>query len=259
MPAKGNLKLKDKKLIVGDKVAFDKGIITEIKDRTVCIGRPRVANVDVVNIVIAKTPEPDYYLIDKMIIQCVKLGITVYITVNKCDEDLQTFDYVIKNYAHAVDGVFSVSAKTGKGINELVSALSGKLCCLSGQSAVGKTSICNAIFGKNEAVNTVSEKTDRGRHTTTSRVIHYDDRLLVIDTPGFSAYELNDVDIYSLMNYYKDFANYNGKCYYVGCMHVNEPDCLVKNAVESGKISVDRYNRYISIYKEIKEYEKRKY
>lgn len=240
-------------------MVFENGVITEIADRTVCIGRPRVANVDVVNIVVASTPEPDYYLVDKMIVQCVKLGISVFITVNKCDNDCKTFDYITKNYANAVDGIFPVSAKTGSGIQSLISALDGKLCCLSGQSAVGKTSLCNAIFGKSEAVNSVSEKTDRGRHTTTSRVIHYNDRLFIVDTPGFSAYELNDVDSYSLMNYYKDFSDYNGKCYYVGCMHVAEPDCLVKNAVECGKISADRYTRYLSIYKEVKEYEKRKY
>lgn len=212
-----------------------------------------------VNIVIASTPSPDYLLVDKMIIDCTRLGISVYLTVNKCDVTTDTKDYVLQNYKKAVDKIFCVSAETGEGVSELVEASQGKLCCFAGQSAVGKTSLCNSIFGKTNSVNTVSEKTDRGRHTTTSREIHYTDSLLIVDTPGFSAFDIENVDSRELMNYYKDFAPYNGKCYFVGCMHVSEPDCLVKNAVQTGIVSNERYKRYLTIYKEIKEYEKRKY
>lgn len=257
--ARGNLKIKDKKIITGDKVEFSDGVITEISPRKVEIGRPKVANVDVVNIVIASTPTPDYLLVDKMIIDCVRLGISVYLTVNKCDVTTDTKDYVLKNYKNAVDKIFCVSAETSEGVSELVEASKGKLCCLAGQSAVGKTSLCNLIFGKTNSVNTVSDKTDRGRHTTTSREIHYTDSLFIVDTPGFSAFDIENVDSCELMNYYKDFEPYNGKCYFIGCMHVSEPDCLVKNAVEKGIVSNERYKRYLSIYREVKEYEKRKY
>lgn len=257
--ARGNLKIKDKKLITGDKVEFSDGVITKIEDRQSIIGRPRVANADVVNIVIASKPQPDYLLVDKMIIECVRVGISVYITVNKCDVDSVTSDYINKHYRNAVDAVFTVSAESGEGIDELKNALKGKLCCLSGQSAVGKTSLCNAIFGKNEAVNTVSQKTDRGRHTTTAREIHYSQDLLIVDTPGFSSLDIESVKSYDLANYYKDFAEYNGKCFYIGCMHISEPDCCLKQALDLGEISKDRYERYLTIYKEIKEYEKRKY
>lgn len=259
LSARGSLKLKDKKLVTGDKVEFSDGVITRIEDRKSTIFRPKVANADAVNIVIASTPSPDYILVDKMIVECVRAGVKVYLTVNKCDVDDKTSDYVRKNYANACDGLFFVSAETGVGIDALVSSLKGKLCCFAGQSAVGKTSLCNAIFGKNHAVNSVSEKTDRGRHTTTSREIHYSDELLIVDTPGFSSFDIETIESYSLMNYYKDFSPYNGKCYYVGCMHVSEPDCLVKQAVSNGEVSFDRYERYLTIYKEIKEYEKRKY
>lgn len=257
--ARGNLKMKDKKLITGDKVEFENGVITKILDRTTCIGRPRVANVDVVNIVIANAPQPDFMLIDKMIIECVKSNIAVYITVNKCDQDKTLAQYVLDNYKNAVDKIYLVSAVTGEGVQLLIDDLRGKLCSLAGQSAVGKTSLCNWIFTKKEAVNTLSLKTERGRHTTTSREIHYQDDLFIVDTPGFSSFDIQSVNSYDLMNYYKDFAPFNGKCYYIGCMHIAEPDCLVKNALSSGEISQDRYNRYLAIYKEIKEYEKRKY
>ncbi len=259
LTARGNLKLKDKKLVTGDKVEFEGGAITKIQDRKSTILRPKVANCDAINLVVASTPSPDYLLIDKMIVCCVKAGVEVYITVNKCDVDENTANYVKENYADACDGLFFVSAESGDGIKNLVDALKGKLCCFAGQSAVGKTSLCNAIFGKNHAVNSVSEKTDRGRHTTTSREIHYSNDLFIVDTPGFSSFDIETVCSYDLMNYYKDFAPYNGKCYYVGCMHVSEPDCLVKEAVKNGKISSDRYDRYLTVYKEIKEYEKRKY
>lgn len=257
--ARGNLKIKDKKLITGDIVEFDGGVITKIFDRKSVIGRPKVANVDAVNLVIATNPVPDYLLVDKMIIDCVQRGISVYITVNKCDVDRKTADYVLKNYSDAVDGVFTISAETGDGIGEIISTFSGKICCLAGQSAVGKTSLCNAIFGKAEAVNSLSEKTNRGRHTTTSREIHYSNDLFVVDTPGFSSFDLETVKSSELLSYYKDFLPYNGKCYYVGCVHISEPDCALKAELEQGKVSSDRYLRYVTIYKEIKEYEKRKY
>ncbi len=194
-----------------------------------------------------------------MIVDCTRLGISVFITVNKCDLTEDTKNYVLKNYSAAVDGIFCVSTETGEGIAELIKASEDKLCCLAGQSAVGKTSLCNSIFGKENSVNTVSEKTDRGRHTTTSREIHYADKLFIVDTPGFSAFDVENIKSSELMNYYKDFAPYNGKCYFIGCMHVSEPDCLVKNAVDEGKLSSERYKRYLTIYREIKEYEKRKY
>lgn len=257
--ARGNLKIKDKKLVTGDAVEFSDGVITKIFDRKSVIGRPKVANVDCMNIVIATNPSPDFLLVDKMIVECVKSNVAVYLTINKCDVDNITTDYVMNNYKDAVDGIFPVSAKTGEGIDKLVSAIKGKLCCLAGQSAVGKTSLCNAIFGKSEAVNSLSDKTNRGRHTTTSRQIHYLNDLLIVDTPGFSSFDLETVKSYDLKDYYKDFLPFNDKCYYVGCMHLSEPDCSLKEALDSGKISSERYERYTLIYKEIKEYEKRQY
>lgn len=257
--ARGNLKIKDKKLVTGDRVVFENNIITQILDRTNEIGRPKVVNCDIVNIVIASTPAPDFLLIDKMIVECVRQGIEVYLTVNKSDISKDLADYVLANYSKAVDKIFIVSAQNNQGIDQIVQSIHGKLCCLAGQSAVGKTSICNAIFGNDDRVNTLSRKTDRGRHTTTSRTIHYKDDLLIIDTPGFSSLDLQTVSSYNLMEFYKDFEPYNGKCFFIGCMHINEPDCQVKNALNAGEISQDRYSRYITIYKEIKEYERRKY
>lgn len=256
--ARGNLKIKDKKLITGDRVEFSQGVIESIYPRKTMITRPKAANIDCVNIVIATRPQPDYLLVDKMIVQCRKENIEVFITVNKCDEDALTANYVAKHYKDAVDGLFFVSAQTGVGIDLLKSALKNRFCCLAGQSAVGKTSICNRLFEMDKKVNSLSDKTLRGRHTTTSREIHYGDDLLIIDTPGFSALDTY-VESKHLHLYYKEFAEHNGKCYYIGCMHIEEPDCLVKDALKDNLISKDRYDRYVAIFKELKEYEKRKY
>ena len=201
----------------------------------------------------------DFLLVDKLIIEGNKGGAKVILTINKNDLSTDLYNYCVENYSNAVDKIFSVSTVTGNGIDELKAYLNGEFCALAGQSAVGKTSLINEIFDIQKQVNTVSEKTLRGRHTTTSREIHYGENFSLIDTPGFSAIDTFSIESAKLSEYYKEFEEYNGKCYYIGCSHTAEPDCLVKEAVERGQISLDRYNRYCTIYKEIKEYEKRKY
>ncbi len=259
IPARGKLKFKAENIKVGDYVEFENGIITRIKPRKSFFNRTNVANISCVNIIIASVPTVDFLLVDKLIVEGNKGGAKVIITVNKSDLSRELYEYCIANYTNAVDKIFSVSTATGDGIEQLKSYLKGEFCALAGQSAVGKTSLINSIFNIEKPVNSVSEKTLRGRHTTTSREIHYGDNFAVIDTPGFSAIDTYFIESGKLAEYYKEFENYNGKCYYIGCSHTVEPDCLVKNAVDDKKISLDRYNRYCTIYKEIKEYEKRKY
>ncbi|MBO4573262.1 MAG: ribosome small subunit-dependent GTPase A [Clostridia bacterium] len=240
-------------------MVFDNGVIEKVEPRSSYYPRTNVANVTLINIVIAPLPEPDYLLVDKLIAEAYAGGAKVTLTVNKADTGLSVFNYCKENYSNAVDAIFSVSAETGEGIDELVSYLNGNFTAFAGQSAVGKTSLINRIFGTDKAVNSLSEKTLRGRHTTTSREIHFADGLAVIDTPGFSSLELTGVKSDELDKLYKEFTPYVGKCYYIGCSHTAEPDCLIKDAVSSGGISSDRYSRYLSIYKEIKENEKHRY
>ena len=240
-------------------MVFDNGVIEKVEPRSSYYPRTNVANVTLINIVIAPLPEPDYLLVDKLIAEAYAGGAKVTLTVNKADTGLSVFNYCKENYSNAVDAIFSVSAETGEGIDELVSYLNGNFTAFAGQSAVGKTSLINRIFGTDKAVNSLSEKTLRGRHTTTSREIHCADGLAVIDTPGFSSLELTGVKSDELDKLYKEFTPYVGKCYYIGCSHTAEPDCLIKDAVSSGEISSDRYSRYLSIYKEIKENEKHRY
>lgn len=255
--ARGNLKNRKQKIFVGDYVEFDNGIITEVYERFSNFSRPNVANIECVNIVIGNPPKPDYILIDKIISASCYANVKVYLTVNKCDlnsgESHSVKDYVLNNYKNAVDEIFFVSALTGEGMEALKNALSGKLVVFAGQSAVGKTSITNRLFKKENKVGDVSSKTMRGRHTTTYSEIHIADGYKICDTPGFSQVALT-FKADELKDCYKEFADNN--CYYLNCNHISEPDCSVKEKVESGEISVDRYQRYLEIYKEMKKEEK---
>ena len=257
--ARGVLKIKSDGIKVGDRVEFDGENISAVLPRKNYSQRLNVSNVDCVNIVIAAVPAPDFLLVDKMIIDARLVGAEVFLTVNKCDIQNGIVEYVTQNYSYAVDEIFVVSTLTGEGIEKVKKRIKGKLVVFAGQSAVGKTSLTNALFGESERVNTVSRKTLRGRHTTTVRKIYFGDDCAVMDTPGFSSAAVYNVKSSDLRLFYKDFDGYDGSCYYIGCTHTVEPDCLVRSAVNEGKISRERYDRYVTIYKEIKEYEKRKY
>ena len=253
------MKIKGAGIKVGDSVEFDENNVYSVKERKSFFPRINVANIECVVIVVAALPEPDFLLVDKLIVEARYCGAEVILAVNKTDLGAEICDYVQSNYQKAADALYFLSAETGEGVEDLKVAIRGKFAAFAGQSAVGKTSLINRIFNKEERVNELSEKTLRGRHTTTARTIHIEGDFMITDTPGFSSSQEFSVESFDLPLYYKEFEPYNGKCYYIGCSHIAEPDCLVKDALSRGDISEDRYKRYVVIYKEIKEYEKRKY
>ena len=210
-------------------------------------------------IVVANPPEPDLYLFDKLIATAFSANIPCAMVVNKVDCALSTAEVIRDNYSNAVDNIFNVSAKTGEGLEELKEFLIGKLVVFSGQSAVGKTSIVNRLFGENRRTGEVSYKTQKGKQTTTVSEITEREGIRVIDTPGFTAMDIDipeDVFPWS----YPEFSKIANECRFTDCRHINEPDCAIKASVEKGEIFMNRYKRYKEIYKEIKEkdkYEKR--
>ena len=250
------MKIKSDGISTGDFVTTENGVIIDVLPRKNKLKRPNVANVDIVAIVVGRPPEPDFYLIDKLIGIWTINSIDVVLIVNKLDLEAENAKRIDENYSGAVSGIYKVSAKTGEGIDELFSAFAGKLIVFSGQSAVGKTSILNCVSGENRQVGELGKKTERGKQTTTVSEIIEKNGVEIMDTPGFSAIDIA-LGEDELPHSYPEFLPYLGECRFSDCRHTNEPDCAIKNAVSSGKINKERYTRYTDIYKELKNGKKR--
>ena len=254
--AKGKIKtLSD--ITVGDNVEVNGGVIERVEERKNRFLRPNVSNVDLIAVLAAKTPEPDFYLIDKLLISAEKQNVPVIFILNKSDENGGEFENTfIKQYGKFYD-IISVSAKTGENLDKLSDFFSGKLVVLCGQSAVGKSSVISALTGSVIKVGEVS-KINRGKNTTVSVNLYPASGYNIIDSPGFSVAEV-DIKADEIKDFYKDFEGLDN-CRYRDCNHINEPDCAVKKAVKEGKINKDRYDRYVELFnaqKEIEKYVKR--
>ena len=225
--------------------------------------RPPVANIDNLVIVLAVSkPEPDLLLVDKLILHAEINNITPFICLNKMD--------AVKNADTALDlkeqfacfGFAEVSASKNTGLDSLTAVLNGKTSAFTGQSAVGKSSILNVLgVGLHLKTDGMSKKTSRGKHTTRQSELMYlkDINALVIDTPGFSIFDAIEIDENNLASYYREFAPYTGKCRFQSCLHANEPECAVKDAVLKGFIHSKRYERYLQILELLKEKRSKKY
>lgn len=247
--------------IVGDYVNIDissdnKGYIKEIFTRKNELVRPRVANIDQLILVFSmKEPDINYNLLDKFLVMAEYNNLDVIICINKIDlMDLESVEKIKDIYYKAGYKIIFTSAKEKKEIDEFKNVLKNKVNAFAGPSGVGKSSLLNVIDDKlNLITNTISNKTKRGRHTTRSvKLIELDFGGYVLDTPGFTSLELEDINEFNLKDYYKDFNKYESGCKFRTCMHISEPNCAVKQAVLDNKISEDRYNRYIEIYNQLK-------
>lgn len=263
--ARGKLK-KEGEIRVGDYCHVEKEnndyVIVKVLPRKNALIRPYVANVDVCFIVIAPVPAPDFILVDKIIINSIANKITPVLVLNKEDLTDGSFkDMVLTDYTDVVDIVVTC-AKTGDGINRLLEIADNKTACLAGQSAVGKSSLLNAILG-GEVLKTggLSAKIERGTHTTRQSEIIKVYNARFIDTCGFSMLELPlDFNPAELVSYYDEYSEYTVHCKFrTGCTHIAEPECAVKQAVAEGRLSKNRYERYIGLYEELKEKWRKRY
>lgn len=248
--ARGKLKVSGEGLCVGDYVEIEDDVILKVYPRKNQLIRPRVSNVDGVMIVLASQPKPDYYLTDKVIINANKNLLDCVIVVNKLELDGQIIQEIQRQY-QGVCKVMGISAKEGRGIQELKAYLQDKTMVLAGQSAVGKTSIVNTLFSLNLRVGDLSEKIQRGKHTTTYSQIFSRENVSLIDSPGFAQVD-TDVSDKEISSLYFEYEQISNECKYRGCTHINEPDCMVKKLVESGKLNKERYERYKEIYSDLK-------
>ncbi len=249
--AKGSLKIKSDGILTGDFVKTENDVIVGVLPRKNRLERPFVANVDAVAIVVADPPSPDFYLLDKLLASCFLSGVEAAIVVNKTDLSDENLKKITEQYS-AVAKIFRLSALTGDGTKEFAEFLKGKTVVFTGQSAVGKTTLMNTLFGKDYKTGDVSEKTQRGRQTTTSATIVKAGDVEVVDTPGFTAFDLS-VKYTDLAKGYAEFVKYERLCRFSDCSHIGEPDCGVKEAANNGEINKSRYSRYAEIYKELKD------
>ncbi len=254
----------DLDVVVGDKVRFEelkhgKGVVVEVLPRKNKLARPEIANVDVCFVVLACEPQADFYLCDKVLINCFQEQIEPVIVVNKSDIASQLLDEVEDNYRDLAD-IVSVSAMNDS-VKKLATYIdNGKLGCFAGQSAVGKTSILNAMSEETVgATGGISQKSGRGVHTTRYSSLHKVAGGFLADTCGFSLCELHDIRSDELRLYLDDFVTVAHDCRFSSCTHTVEPDCAVISAVQKGKISANRYKRYVEEYNELKESEKNRY
>lgn len=253
---KGRLKL-DGKIIVGDNVKINGDVIAAVMPRTNRLTRPPVANIDMLAIVLAPVPKPDFMLVDKLLIESDILKIRSIIIVNKSDLTDPEFEQdIVLQYGTATDKIIFVSAlqdTAENGKQKLVSAFENKTVCLAGQSAVGKSSILNMLFGEEiMPTGALSQKVERGKHTTRhSELFVLEDKTFLADTPGFSLLAFESLSIDDCDFYYKEFFLLSDRCKYNRCTHTHEPGCNVKFELECGNLSKKRFERYLELRNEL--------
>ena len=261
-------KLRHQKLtpMVGDRVRFtpgqgeENGWLEEILPRKSLMLRPSVANVDMLMLVVASVPQPDLLLVDKLILRANAGNMQPAICVNKIDLGDDLARQIEREYAGTQLRVFAVSAQTGEGVEALREAMRGKVTCLAGQSAVGKSSLLNRLFGLELETGGLSRKTERGRHTTRRSEMMALDGMFVLDTPGFSLLELEEtMEPEAFAQLYPEYNALAGKCRFQPCQHDREPGCAVHAAVDRGELSPERWARYRELLGEVREKWKGRY
>lgn len=268
--AKGSFRNRKLKPMVGDQVEITvldeenkKGSMDEIQKRKNFLIRPAVANVDQTLLIFAAAkPDPNLNLLDRFLIMMGQKHIPVILVFNKTDEaDGEKLEELARIYESSGYEVLRVSAWKEEGISRLREVLKGKTSTVAGPSGVGKSSIINLLQSEVQMeTGTISEKIERGKHTTRhSELIAIAEDTYIFDTPGFSSLFITDMEKEELKTYFPEFAPYEEGCKFLGCVHVNEPVCGVKQALQEGRISSSRYENYKLLYEELKENEKRRY
>ncbi len=256
--------------LAGDKVQFSltdlaqkKGSIDKIEERSSILIRPAVANVDqLVAVIAAKSPEPDMMLLDKLLLTVEKKRIRAVVCINKTDLDHENLSVKLcKTYSIAGYDVVQTNMKETKGFSELKSLLRNHISVFAGQSGVGKSTLLNRVMDTMVMkTGELSDRLDRGKHTTRhAELIDLAGGGYIVDTPGFSSFELAGIGYQELAQLYPEFAEYVRNCRFYGCSHISEPDCAVKKALEDRRIDDGRYQRYVELHALLKLEDEMKY
>lgn len=266
--AKGIFRKDKMKPLVGDNVEISItdeekkiGNVDQILPRKNTLIRPAVANIDQVLVIFAAaSPKPNLNLLDRFLVSMEMQQVPAVICFNKQDlvEELEK-ERLAKIYEKSGSSVLFTCARKKEGMDQVRAILEGKTTAVAGPSGVGKSSMVNLLAPEAQMeTGEISKKIDRGRHTTRhSEILPIGKFTYICDTPGFSSLAVWDMEKEQLKECFREFDRYEGLCRFQGCTHTHEPDCAVKEALEAGQISRERYQNYCEMYTELKE--KRRY
>lgn len=230
------------------------GSITEIKPRSNVMVRPPVANITQLAIVTAAAnPKPNVLTLDKLICEAEYQQINILLCLNKTDLDPRS--PLAGIYRNAGFDVLELSALDGKNIDLLRERLDGQVTAFAGNSGVGKSSLMNRLVGSATfETGEVSGRVERGRHTTRhSELVKLPGGGFLIDTPGFSSFELRLTAPQELAELFREFRPYAGECRFHDCSHISEKGCAILTAVKRGEIAESRHNSYCHLYEKLKQ------
>ncbi|MGV8146492.1 MAG: ribosome small subunit-dependent GTPase A [Alkaliphilus sp.] len=251
--------------MVGDDVIFSVldetkklGVIDEILKRRTALFRPSVANVDQAIVVFSvMKPNPNYCLLDHFLVLAENEDLEIVICINKIDlASYSEYEEIVDVYKNTGYKIILTSIIDEAGMDELREVLRDKTSVFAGPSGVGKSSLLN-IISPNFKLETgeISRKTSRGKHTTRHvELLKVNSTGWVVDTPGFSALSLEFIkEEHKLAYHFPEFLDYISLCKFTSCIHINEPDCAVKDAIKEGVIHPQRYKNYVRMLEEIRD------